>query len=199
MENQLFTISVFTENQVTLLHQISMIFSRRCLNIESLSVSACSIPGVHKFTITCKSYREMMEHVVKQIEKRIDVIKAFVYTDDEIIFQEVALFKVPTASVLASDIENIVRGNGARVLEIQPEYTIFEKTGHTVEIKQLFEKLKPLGLRQFVRSGRIAVTKASLELVDDYLEKQDKRLRKLRSEGIVDIENEAEDEKEIND
>lgn len=140
-----------------------------------------------------------MEHVVKQIEKRIDVIKAFVYTDDEIIFQEVALFKVPTASVLASDIENIVRGNGARVLEIQPEYTIFEKTGHTVEIKQLFEKLKPLGLRQFVRSGRIAVTKASLELVDDYLEKQDKRLRKLRSEGIVDIENEAEDEKEIND
>lgn len=181
MENQLFTISVFTENQVTLLHQISMIFSRRCLNIDTLSVSACSIPGVHKFTITCKSTREMMEHVVKQIEKRIDVIKAFLHTDDEIVFQEVALFKVPTASVLASDIEDIVRVNGARVLEIHPEYTIFEKTGHTIEIKQLFEKLKPLGLRQFVRSGRIAVTKAPMELVDDYLEKQNRRRQRLEN------------------
>lgn len=71
MEKQLFTITVFTENQVSLLHQISMVFSRRCLNIESLTVSACSIPGVHKFTITCKSEREMMEHVVKQIEKEL--------------------------------------------------------------------------------------------------------------------------------
>ncbi|MDE6795373.1 MAG: acetolactate synthase small subunit, partial [Muribaculaceae bacterium] len=105
MDNQLYTILVFTENQVSLLHQISMIFSRRCLNIESLSVSACSIPGVHKFTITCNSNRAMMQHVVKQIEKRIDVIKAFLHTDDEIVFQEIALFKVPTASVLASDIE----------------------------------------------------------------------------------------------
>ncbi len=181
MDNQLFTISVFTENQVSLLHQISMIFSRRCLNIESLSVSACSIPGVHKFTITCKSTREMMEHVVKQIEKRIDVIKAFLHTDDEIVFQEVALFKVPTVSVLQSNIEDIVRVNGARVLEIHPEYTVFEKTGHTVEIKQLFEKLKPLGLRQFVRSGRIAVTKAPMELVDEYLEKQERRRQGLEN------------------
>ncbi len=181
MDNQLFTISVFTENQVSLLHQISMIFSRRCLNIESLSVSACSIPGVHKFTITCKSTREMMEHVVKQIEKRIDVIKAFLHTDDEIVFQEVALFKVPTVSVLQSNIEDIVRVNGAGAREIHPEYTVFEKTGHTLERKQLFEKLTPLGLRQFVRSGRIAVTKAPMELVDEYLEKQERRRQGLEN------------------
>ncbi|MDE6227372.1 MAG: acetolactate synthase small subunit [Muribaculaceae bacterium] len=180
MENQLFTISVFTENQVSLLHQISMVFSRRCLNIESLSVSACSIPGVHKFTITCKSTREMMEHVVKQIEKRIDVLRAFLHTDDEIVFQEVALYKVPTESVLKSkEIEDIVRKSGARVLEIQPEYTVFEKTGHTVEVKDLFDRLQPLGLRQFVRSGRIAVTKANVELVDQFLEHQEERKQKL--------------------
>lgn len=180
MENQLFTISVFTENQVSLLHQISMVFSRRCLNIESLSVSACSIPGVHKFTITCKSTREMMEHVVKQIEKRIDVLRAFLHTDDEIVFQEVALYKVPTESVLKSrEIEDIVRKSGARVLEIQPEYTVFEKTGHTVEVKDLFDRLQPLGLRQFVRSGRIAVTKANVELVDQFLEHQERRKQNL--------------------
>lgn len=186
MENQLYTITVFTENQVSLLHQISMVFSRRCLNIESLTVSACSIPGVHKFTITCKSTRPMMEHVVKQIEKRIEVLRAFLYTDDEIVFQEVALYKVPTSSVVNSgQIEDIVRKNGARVLEIQPEYTVFEKTGHTVEVKALFDRLKPLGLRQFVRSGRVAVTKASFEHVDAFLEKQGKRKEKLsRQENI---------------
>lgn len=182
MENQLFTITVFTENQVSLLHQISMVFSRRCLNIESLTVSACSIPGVHKFTITCKSNREMMEHVVKQIEKRIDVLKAFVHTDEDIVFQEVALYKVPTESVLKSqEIEHIIRVHGARVLEIQPEYTIFEKTGHTDEVKALFDKLKPLGLRQFVRSGRVAVTKSTVEYVDDFLDKQEMRRQSLDS------------------
>lgn len=181
MENQLFTISVFTENQVSLLHQISMVFSRRCLNIESLTVSACSIEGVHKFTITCNSTREMMEYVVKQIEKRIDVLKAFVHTDDEIIFQEVALYKLPTASVLDNKIEEIVRDHGARVLEIHPEYTIFEKTGHTDEIKHLFDKLQPLGLRQFVRSGRVAVTKSPIERVDEYLERQAERLSRIKN------------------
>lgn len=172
MEEQLFTISVYTENRVTLLHQISMIFSRRCLNIDSLTVSACSIEGVHKFTITCRSNRQIMEHVVKQIEKRIDVIKAFLLTDNEILFQEVALYKVPTESVVNTDIEDIVRRQGARVLEIHPEYTVFEKTGHTDEIMELYNHLKPLGIRQFVRSGRIAVTRSSRELVDEFLEKR---------------------------
>ena len=183
MEEQLFTISVYTENRVTLLHQISMIFSRRCLNIDSLTVSACSIEGVHKFTITCYSTRPMMEHVVKQIEKRIDVIKAFLLTDSEILFQEVALYKVPTESVVNTDIEDIVRRHGARVLEIHPEYTVFEKTGHTDEIMELYAHLKPLGIRQFVRSGRVVVTRSSRELVDEFLEKRMKKLQDYQSKN----------------
>lgn len=173
MEEQLYTISVYTENRVTLLHQISMIFSRRCLNIDSLTVSACSIEGVHKFTITCRSTRSMMEHVVKQIEKRIDVIKAFLLTDDQILYQEVALYKVPTESVVDTNIEEIVRRHGARVLEIHKDYTVFEKTGHTDEIRELYEHLKPLGIRQFVRSGRVAVTRSPRELVDEFLERRE--------------------------
>ena len=173
MEEQLYTISVYTENRVTLLHQISMIFSRRCLNIDSLTVSACSIEGVHKFTITCRSTRSMMEHVVKQIEKRIDVIKAFLLSDDQILYQEVALYKVPTESVVNTDIEEIVRRHGARVLEIHKDYTVFEKTGHTDEIRELYEHLKPLGIRQFVRSGRVAVTRSPRELVDEFLERRE--------------------------
>lgn len=100
MEDQLFTVAVFSENQVGLLNQISIIFTRRCLNIESLSVSPSSIEGIHKFIITCYSNRPMMERVVNQIEKRIDVLKAYLYTDEEIVYQEVALYKVPTRRLL---------------------------------------------------------------------------------------------------
>lgn len=188
MDQQLYTITVFTENQVGLLNQISIIFTRRCLNIESMTVSACSIPGVHKFTITCRSTRRMMEHVVKQIEKRIDVLKAFLHTDDELVFQEVALYKVPTATLLEhGHIEGIIRRNGARVLEITSNYTIFEKTGHKKETEQLFEELKPFGIRQFVRSGRVAVTKAPVELVDRFIHQQVSRQQRVLNAIPSDI------------
>jgi acetolactate synthase-1/3 small subunit len=176
MENQLYTVTVFTENQVGLLNQISIIFTRRCLNIESLSVSPSSIKGVHKFTITCYSDRPMMERVVKQIEKRIDVLKSFLYTDDEIIYQEVALYKVPTPKLLEIDnVESILRAHSARILEITPDYIVLEKTGHSDETEALFNELKKYDICQFVRSGRAAITKAIEEYVTMYLEEQDKR------------------------
>ena len=96
MDKTLYTVTVYSENQVGLLNQISIIFTRRRLNIESLSVSASAIEGVHKFTITTWSDLDTMIKVVKQIEKKIDVLKAFYYTDDEIVYQEVALYKVAT-------------------------------------------------------------------------------------------------------
>ncbi len=184
MDDQLYTITVFTENQVGLLNQISIIFTRRCLNIESMTVSACSIHGVHKFTITCRSNRTMMEHVVKQIERRIDVLRAFLHTDDELVYQEVALYKVPTNRLLQEGhLEGIIRRNGARVLEITDEYTIFEKTGHKSETERLFEELKEFGIRQFVRSGRAAVTKNKTEFVDLFLKEQQARKQRVESKS----------------
>ena len=129
--NTLFTIAVFAENHVGLLNQLSIIFTRRCLNIESVSASQCSIPGVHKITITCYSDRTIMEKVISQIEKRIDVIKAFLYTDSEIVYQEVALYKVPTARLLDEEhLEEIIRRHNARILEITRDNTIIEKTSY---------------------------------------------------------------------
>ena len=184
MDDQLYTITVFTENQVGLLNQISIIFTRRCLNIESMTVSACSIHGVHKFTITCRSNRTMMEHVVKQIERRIDVLRAFLHTDDELVYQEVALYKEPTNRLLQEGhLEGIIRRNGARVLEITDEYTIFEKTGHKSETERLFEELKEFGIRQFVRSGRVAVTKNKTEFVDLFLKEQQARKQRVESKS----------------
>ena len=174
--NQLFTVTVFTENQAGLLNQISIVFYRRGLNIESLSVSPSSIKDVHKFTITCWSNRPMMERVVKQIEKRVDVLRSFLYTDDEIIYQEVALYKVPVAPMLdGGAVERIIRRHNARILDFTRQYVIVEKTGHPDETESLFEELKAYGILQFVRSGRVAVTKSNEELLTRYLDEQERR------------------------
>ena len=110
MDNTLYTVAVFSENRVGLLNQISIIFTRRKLNIESLSVSPSSIKGVHKITITAYSDEETIEKLVKQIEKRIDVLKAFYYTDNEIVYQEIALYKVPTKNLIEEqNLEKIIR------------------------------------------------------------------------------------------
>ncbi len=173
---QEFTLSIYSENHVGLLNQITTIFTRRHINIESLTTSESAIPGIHKFTIVAFTSRDAMNKLIGQIEKRIDVIKAFVFTADEIIHQEVALYKVKTESLLNSnEIERLVRQYGARILEVTSEYTVIEKTGHKEETQELFDKLDNFGVQQFVRSGRIAVTKLNKELLSNYL-------RKLESE-----------------
>lgn len=170
----LYTIAVFSENHVGLLNQLSIIFTRRCLNIESVTASTCSIPGIHKITITCHSNPAMMDKVIKQIEKRIDVIRAFYYTDSEIVYQEVALYKVPTQKMLIENhVEAIIRRHGARILDITPDYTIIEKTGHYDETEALFQELKRYDIKQFVRSGRVAITRSPIEHVDNFLQRRE--------------------------
>jgi len=171
---QEFTLSIFSENQVGLLNQITNVFTRRGLNIESLTTSESAIAGIHKFTIVVFSTREEIDKVAKQIEKRIDVIKAFVLTEEDIIHQEIALYKVPTKTLLnGNEIEKLVRQYGARILEITEEYTVIEKTGHKQETQELFEKMDQYGVVQFTRSGRIAITKLKAELLDNYLRKME--------------------------
>ena len=185
-QQTLYTVTVYSENQVGLLNlvgllnQITIIFTRRQLNIESLSVSGSAIEGVHKFTITTYSDRETMEKLVKQIEKRIDVLRAFFYTDDEIIFQEVALYKVPTDKLLDDrSIEDLIRKHNARILEVNRTYTVIEKSGHPDETQSLFEELSRYDVMQFVRSGRVAITKSTVEHVSIFLQEQQYRQNQL--------------------
>lgn len=181
-ENTLYTVTVYTENQVGILNQISIIFTRRNLNIWSLSVSSSAIDGVHKFTIACRTDHKTIEAVVRQIEKRIDVLKAFYYTNDEIIYQEVALYKVQTDSILESPyFEELVRRNNAQILEINRTYTVLQKTGHCSDTQRLYDELAPYGVLQFVRSGRVAITKSTVERVSRFLEAQERRAEQAKA------------------
>ncbi|MEH0156578.1 acetolactate synthase small subunit [Limibacter armeniacum] len=165
MEKKRFTLSIFTENTVGLLTRITLIFTRRKINIESLTTSASEIDNVHRFTVVFNSSHENAIKVLKQIEKQVDVIKCFCYEDQDIIFQEIALYKVSIHNLHeGNEVENIVRKSHARILAAQPDFLVIEKTGHEYETHELYEQLKPFGLMQFARSGRIALAKERQEV-----------------------------------
>ncbi|MDO4215192.1 MAG: acetolactate synthase small subunit [Bacteroidales bacterium] len=170
----LYTLIIYSENYAGILNQITAVFTRRQVNIESLNVCSSSTPGVHKYTITCYCKQEMAEMLVKQIEKKIDVLQANCFVDDEIFILETSLLKLSTPMVLANpEISRIVRRFDAQIVEVNTTFTIVEKTGITDDVMSHFNQLNALGcVLQFVRSGRIAVTKSCIERLDQYLTKR---------------------------
>ena len=164
-----FTITVFSENRTGLLSRVVGLITRRKINIESLTVSTSSIEGIHRFTIVLVISEEVVKKVVSQIDKQVDVLKAFYYRDEEIVHQEIALYKVPAESMYNSDqVEQMIRLHNARILTIEPEYVVVEKTGHQHETEALLADLRTIGGYEFVRSGRIAVVKP-MEQLNKYL------------------------------
>lgn len=175
MEKTLYTLIVYSENIAGLLNQITAVFTRRQINIESLNVSASSIYGVHKYTITAWSDEASMENVVKQIEKKVEVIQAHYFVDDEIFHHEVALYKLSTAEFQQTpQASKVIRQHNARIVEVNPVYSIVEKSGMSEEITSLYNELQGMNcLLQFVRSGRIAITKSCVERVSEFLNERE--------------------------
>ena len=167
---QEYIITVFSENKVGLLSQITTVFTCRNVNIESLTTSESALQGIHKFTIVVRTTPESVEKVVRQVEKKIDVLKTFVYTPDEVVQQEIALYKVTRSS----SVEQLVRRHNVRILEVDADYIVVEKTGHKSETQERFRLLQPYGVQQFVRSGTVAVIKSRRELLNEYLEELEK-------------------------
>lgn len=169
-----YIITIYSENHIGLLTRITIVFTRRKINIDSLTVSESAIPGVFKFTIVIQETEAQTIKVVGQLEKQIDVLKAFYHTNEEMIYQEVALYKVATEDIYDSDtIEKIVRNAGARILEITREYTVIEKTGHKEDTQALFEELNKFKVMQFIRSGRVALTRDPIERLSEFLKERD--------------------------
>lgn len=170
-EKTLYTLIVHSENIAGLLNQITAVFTRRQINIESLNVSASSIKGVHKYTITALTDKDTIEKVVKQIEKKIDVLQAHYFTDDEIFLHEIALYKVSTPEFQSDPMASkLIRRYNARIVEVNPVFAIVEKAGITEDITALYDELRELGcVLQFVRSGRVAITTSCFERVNEFL------------------------------
>ena len=182
MEKKLYTLIVHSENIAGLLNQVTAVFTRRQINIESLNVSASSIKGVHKYTITVWATQDIIEKVVKQIEKKIDVLQAHYFTDDEIYQHEIALYKLSTPEFQNNPMASkVIRRHNARIVEVNPVYSIVEKNGMGEDITGLYEELKVLDcVLQFVRSGRVAITKSNFERVNEYLDYREEKYKKQK-------------------
>jgi acetolactate synthase I/III small subunit len=162
MQKQEYTITVYTENQIGLLNRIAIIFSRRKINVESLNTSPSEIDSVHRFTIVINEVEDVVRKLCRQIEKQVEVLKAYYNTNDEIIWMELALYKVPT-EIIAEEVkvERLLSQFGAKAVVIRKDYTVFEVSGQREETDAFVKVLEPYGLIEFVRSARVAIIKDS--------------------------------------
>ena len=163
MKKQLFTISVYTENTPGLLNRIATIFLKRHVNIESLNVSSSEIENVHRFTIVAQITESNVQKIIGQIEKQIEVIKAYYHTDDEIIFHQTALYKINSELIFEKrEIQNIIKEHNVNIITVNRDFFVIEKTGRHRDTQALYDALKPYGILQFVRSGRVSVSKKTM-------------------------------------
>lgn len=159
---QEYTLTIYTENQVGLINKIAIMFSRRKISLESLNSSPSEIEKIYRFTIVVKETEAVVKNLVRQIEKIVDVFKCYCNTNDEIIWQQMALYKVPTSVIMKEvKVERLLRQHGAKAVVIREDYTVFEATGQDEEINNLLEELDQYGLIEFVKSSRIAIIKSS--------------------------------------
>jgi len=166
-EKQLYTISIYTENNIGLLNRISAIFQRRHINIESLNTSASEIEGVSRFTILVNMTESQIKKILGQIEKQVEVIKAYYHTEEDTIYQESCLFKIKSDLLFEErQIQNIIKESNARIVTVNKEFFVLEKSGRRSELELLHRELNAFGIMQFVRSGRIAVTKDKLKITE---------------------------------
>ena len=164
-ENKQFTVSIYTENNIGLLNRISAIFQRRHMNIESLNTSPSEIEGVSRFTIVVNITESQMKKINGQIEKQVEVIKAFYHTEDQTIYQESCLFKIKSELLFEErQIQNIIKESNARIVTVNKVFFVIEKSGRKEEIDLLYRELNVFGIMQFTRSGRIAVTKDEMKI-----------------------------------
>ena len=157
---QIFTIVIFTENTIGLLNRITSLFTQRHINIESLTASESEYTGIHRFTVVIEETEDKTVKIVKQIEKQVEVLKAFCFTDSDTVFSEIALYKIQMGnSVDKVALQEIIVKYEAKVKEEVGEFLIIEKTGKKQETHELFEALSPFGIQGFVRSGRVSLSK----------------------------------------
>ena len=165
-----FTISIYTENNIGLLNRISAIFQRRHINIESLTTSQSEIEGVNRFVIVVNITEINAKKIIGQFEKQVEVIRAYYHTDDQTIYTESCMFKIKSSLLFEEpQIQNIIKESNTRIVTVNKEFFVLEKSGRRNEIESLRRDLNVFGIMQFVRSGRIAITKDEMKVTEALL------------------------------
>lgn len=156
----LYTLIIFTEDKPGILYRIADAFLKRKMNITSLTVSDMEHDNMSRFTVVVNADKTTIEKVAKQLYKIIEVIKVIQKTDEELLFREIALFKVTIKNKeQQKEVENFCTLLTAKIDHVGKESMIIEKSGTEEEIDSLYNRLKPYGLKEYVRSGRIALIK----------------------------------------
>jgi len=157
---KLYTISAFTENSPGVLHRITVMFTRRKINIESLTVCETEKENTSRFTIVIKAEEDLVRTIVKQINRIIEVKAVYAYLDEDLIFKEIAFFRVKSETPEdRSRVEQHAHWYGAKVVYAEPGSLVLEATGTADEIKSLLRLLESHGVEEFIQSGRIAIAK----------------------------------------
>lgn len=171
METKEYIVTAFTENQIGVLNRITAIYLRRKINIESLRVSETSIKGISMFAISAFTTEEVIEKIVKHIRKIIEVLEAEYRTAEELITQEIALYKISNKMFSEGcSMDIITRNNNARIIEMSSEYIVVEMTGSRDEIERLRDEISVSGsLEQFTRSGVVMYRESIEEKLNNIL------------------------------
>ena len=164
VENDLehsFTLTVFTENVPGLLSEVVSVFTRIKMNIDTLTVSASRIEGIHRFTVTINCTQKLIDKITAQLEKKVDIVAAFAYLSHEVVARELALFKIDTKIFKDKAIkQELLDLHNPAVVEEHDNYVVLIKSGKEAKIQALFDFLEPHNcIYEFVRSGRIAVVR----------------------------------------
>jgi len=156
-----YTLTVFTENVPGLLSEVVSVFTRIKMNIDTLTVSASRIEGIHRFTVTIDTTKKLIDKITAQLEKKVDIVAAFAYLSHEVVAREIAMFKIDTKVLKDETVKKeLLEIHTPAVIEEHDNYAVLIKSGKEAKIQAMFDFLEPYNcIYEFVRSGRIAVVR----------------------------------------
>ncbi|MEZ4510007.1 MAG: acetolactate synthase small subunit [Eubacteriales bacterium] len=161
------TMSVLVKNHAGILYKVVGLFSRRAYNIHSLAVGTTSDPAISRMTIVVDGDEEIFDQVEKQLCKLIDVIEVKILTEGEFINRELILLKVNATSDNRSDLLQITKIFGAKVIDVSHEMLIVEYADTSDQVRRLEQMLERYGIRETVRTGTIAIENAHVMAVKE--------------------------------
>jgi acetolactate synthase-1/3 small subunit len=151
------TISLLVENRFGTLNRIAGMFSAKGYNIDSLTVGPTEDPDVSRMTIVTRADDQIMEQITKQLNKLMDVIKVVDLTFESFVERELALLKVQSTTTTRSEVLQIAEIFGAKVVDVSPRTLTLEATGSQHKVDTIVNMLKPFGIKELARTGRVAL------------------------------------------